>query len=111
MKHYFIIHALGRTENDYWYKFVKRTVESKGAKCYVPTLPQIENMSYTLWAEAFKPYKKYINENSVFIGHSTGSIFIIKYLLNTHSAEGMKFWENTPKTWSFPFGNLLSKAI
>lgn len=42
---------------------------------------------------------------------SSNQLVIIKYLLNTHSAGGMKFWENTPKMWSLPFGNLWSKAI
>lgn len=36
---------------------------------------------------------------------------IIKYFLNTHSTGGMKFWENTPKTWFLLFENLWSKAI
>lgn len=81
MKSYFVIHALGRTENDYWYKFIKRTVGNKGYKCFVPTMPPIEEMSYESWAKCFDKYKKFINEESVFIGHSTGAIFIVRYLM------------------------------
>ena len=81
MKNYFVIHALGRTENDYWYNFIKQNVENKGFKCFVPTLPPIEEMSYESWAKSFDKYKKFINEESVFVGHSTGSIFIVKYLI------------------------------
>ena len=82
MKNYFIIHALGRTSSDYWYEFIKRKVESNGYKCFVPTLPEIEKMSYDSWKKVFDKYKKFINEDSVFIGHSTGSIFSVKYLMD-----------------------------
>ena len=30
MKNYFIVHALGRTGNEYWYNFIKPTVENAG---------------------------------------------------------------------------------
>ena len=81
MKNYFVIHGLGRTAQDYWYKFIQKTVEEKGFNCYVPTLPPIEEMSYSSWKKAFEPYKQYINEDSVFVGHSIGSVFIVKYLM------------------------------
>ncbi len=84
MKNYFIIHALGRDADYCWYRFVEQKVNEKGFKCYVPTLPPIEKMSYNSWAKAFDKYKKYINKNSVFIGHSTGSIFSVKYLMNNN---------------------------
>lgn len=84
MKNYFVIHALGRTENDYWYNFIKQNVENKGFKCFVPTLPPIEEMSYESWAKSFDKYKIFINEESVFVGHSTGSIFIVKYLMENN---------------------------
>ena len=81
MKNYFVIHALGNTADDYWYGYIKKTVESREGACYTPTLPPIENMSYSSWAKEFDKYKMYINEDSVMIGHSTGSIFIVKYLM------------------------------
>lgn len=62
----------------------KILLKSGGGICYTPTLPPIEKMSYSSWAKAFEPYKKYINEDSVFIGHSTGSIFIVRYLMDNH---------------------------
>ena len=84
MKNFFVIHALGNTADDYWYKFIKNYVEKQGYKCYTPTLPPIEKMSYTSWAQAFEPYKQYINEDSVFIGHSTGSIFSVRFLMDNN---------------------------
>lgn len=84
MKNYFVIHALGNTADDYWYRFIEKVVKEKGFDCYVPTLPPLEKMSYNSWAKAFDKYKKYINEESVFIGHSTGSIFSVKYLMKNN---------------------------
>ena len=84
MKNYFIIHALGNTSKDHWYQFVKNQIEKKGFKVYSPTLPPIERMSYNSWSKAFNKYKKFINEESVFIGHSSGSIFSVKYLMTNN---------------------------
>ncbi len=84
MKNYFIIHALGNTANDYWYPFVKQQIENGGAECFAPTLPPVENMSYSTWAKAFEPYKKHINKDSVFVCHSTGSIFAVHYLMENN---------------------------
>lgn len=84
MKNFFVIHALGNCGQDYWYEYIKTEVEKRGFECFVPTLPPIEKMSYQSWAESFSPYKKYINEDSVFIGHSTGSIFSVHYLMENN---------------------------
>ena len=84
MKNYFVIHALGNTADDYWYQYIKDFVVSRGGECYAPTLPPIEQMSYSSWAKAFEKYKQYINEESIFIGHSTGSIFSVKYLMENN---------------------------
>lgn len=67
MKNYFIIHALGNTANNHWYQVVKKAIEKNGAKCYVPTLPPIESMSYASWSKEFDKYKVII-ENA---GHFT----------------------------------------
>ena len=84
MKNYFVLHALGNTADDYWYKFIRSHVEKLGFNCYTPTLPEVENMSYQSWAKEFDKYKQFINEDSVFIGHSTGSIFSVRYLMDNN---------------------------
>ena len=84
MKNYFVIHALGNTANDHWYQYVKKHIENSGFNCIVPTLPPVEEMSYETWAKAFNKYKKFISEDSVFIGHSTGSIFSVRYLMDNN---------------------------
>ena len=81
MKNFFIVHALGKTGNDYWYPWLKNYIEKLGYKCYVPTLPGIEKMSYNTWEKEFAKVAKFLNKDSVVIGHSTGSIFLAHYLL------------------------------
>ena len=90
MKNYFVIHALGNTSKDYWYQFIKRYVNKLGYDCYTPDLPPLENMSYETWSKEFDKYAKYINKDSVFVCHSTGSIFIVKYLME-HNLKVNKF--------------------
>lgn len=90
MKNYFIIHALGNTANDYWYPWVKKQVEDKGFECITPTLPPLKKMSYSSWEEEFNKYKHKINKETVFVGHSTGSVFLVHYLMK-HNLHISKF--------------------
>jgi len=84
MKNYFIIHALGNDSNSHWYQIVKKQIEKSGSKCYTPTLPPIEQMSYNSWSKEFDKYKHLLNSDSIVIGHSTGSIFLVKYLMTNN---------------------------
>ena len=90
MKNYVIIHALGRTGHDYWYPWLKKEIENKGYICFVPTMPGLENMSYATWEKEFEKIVSYINNESVVIGHSTGSIFLAHYLIK-HKLSVRKF--------------------
>lgn len=58
MKNYFIVHALDNVGNDYWYPWLKKQIEEKGSVCYLPTMPKIENTSYSSWAEEFDKIAK-----------------------------------------------------
>ena len=84
MKNYFVIPGLGRGPNDYWYRFVEKTVVDRGYKCYVPEFPPIEQTIYPNWKKAFDKYKKFINKDTVIVTHSIGSIFIVKYLMENN---------------------------
>ena len=81
MKNYFIVHALNNVGNDYWYPWLKKQIEEKGSVCYLPTMPKIENTSYSSWAEEFDKIAKNLNKDSIVIGHSTGSIFLAHYII------------------------------
>lgn len=78
---YIIIHALGNTAKEYWYPWLKSQIESRGSECFTPTMPGLENMSYSTWASELDKIKDKINDGTIVIGHSTGSVFLAHYLI------------------------------
>ncbi|MBO7526986.1 MAG: alpha/beta hydrolase [Clostridia bacterium] len=84
MKNCIIVHALGNTANEYWYPWLKKQIEGKGFICYTPTMPGLDNMSYRTWANEMDKIKSEMNEDTVVIGHSTGSIFLAHYLIENN---------------------------
>ncbi len=89
-KKLFYYSALGRHSGNCWYPWLKNHIETKGYSCYVPTLPDVSNMSYDSWEKKFKSYAKNLNSESVVIAHSIGSIFLVHYLVK-HKIKIQKF--------------------
>ncbi len=87
---YFIVHALGNNSTEYWYPFLKFEIEKMGSKCFTPNMPVLEQSSYETWEKEFDKLRAFINETSVVVGHSTGSIFLVHYLLK-HNIKVSKF--------------------
>ena len=81
MKNYILIHALGNTADEYWYPWLKAQISNLGFKCETPTMPSLDKTSYSSWKEIMKKYKHLLNEETVVIGHSTGSIFLAHYII------------------------------
>ena len=90
MKNYFVIHALGNTADDYWYRFVQKTVEAKGFKCYVPTLlPKF-------WSPNTGSFSvKYLMENNIKIKKFIGVVSFNKNNINSPHPD----WEIINKTF------------
>ena len=84
-KNYFIIHGFMGSNIENWFPWFKEKIDSDNCLCVIPQFPiQIEYHIYDEWKKLldvyYKEYKM-INEESVMIGHSTGSICILKYIL------------------------------
>jgi len=81
MKYIFINHGyMGNTEEN-WFPWFKKEVE-KNIKCIIPQYPIEKNKHfYDYWKDVLDTYYKYINNNTIFIGHSSGCAFTIKYLI------------------------------
>ncbi len=47
---------------------------------FVPEFPTPENQTLKNWEEVFKQYEWYINENSIFVGHSLWVPFLLSIL-------------------------------
>ncbi|MGD0576721.1 MAG: alpha/beta hydrolase [Candidatus Staskawiczbacteria bacterium] len=76
----FIFHGTRGSPEENWFPWLKAELEKSGCKVFTPRFPTPENQNLESWFEAFENYKKYINKNSIFIGHSIGCAFILDVL-------------------------------
>lgn len=81
---YFIIHGTFGNPKDHWFMWLKIEIEKMGLKCTVPQFKTEEHINnYEARKELLKKYidNDEINENTVFIGHSSGPIVVAKFLI------------------------------
>ncbi len=78
----FIIHGSYGNENENWFPWLKENLEKSGYTVFVPHFPTPDNQSLENWLEVFKEYTKYLDKDSVMIGHSLGVAFILNILEN-----------------------------
>ena len=82
MQNVFIFHGTEGYPEENWFPWLKSALEKKGCQVFVPQFPSppIVPASMIEWFEVFAHYKKYINKDTVFIGHSLGGLFLLKIL-------------------------------
>lgn len=80
----FIIHHARLGENLYWIPNLKNKLLTMGYNVIVPMFPDIYTQSFDTWKTVLDKYRDKINNNTIFIGYSTGAIFTIKYLLTNN---------------------------
>lgn len=85
MKYYYIIHGFMGSNIENWFPYFKEKVDSENSLCIIPQFPiSLKKHNYLEWTKIMDLYNyeyDMLNENSVLIGHSTGSIFALKYIL------------------------------
>ncbi len=85
MKNIFIIHGFMGSNIENWFPWFKQKVDSENTLCVIPQFPiEIEKQNYNEWKKMLDTYKDYgmINNETILIGHSTGSACSIKYILD-----------------------------
>ena len=82
MTNYFIIHGLAGKPFENWFPWLERKISEMNRQCIVPQFPTPLKQSYTNWERLLDYYKSlgFIDENTVFIAHSLGPVFIVKYV-------------------------------
>lgn len=80
MKTAFIFHGTGGYPEENWFPWLKEKFEEKGYQVFVPQFPTPEGQSIESWLKVLESYKQYITEDTIFVGHSLGGIFLLKYL-------------------------------
>lgn len=81
---YIIIHGTYGKVTDNWFLWLKQEIENLGHECLLPSF--ITDINIDNYHERRKILKDYydqglINENTVFIAHSSGPIAILKFLI------------------------------
>lgn len=83
MNNYFIIHGSYGNPYKNWVPWLKKQLSKRKLNCIVPSFPTPYKQDYESWSKILKAYLEigYITEDTTFITHSLGGIFIIKFIL------------------------------
>ena len=76
----FIIHGIYGSPEENWFPWLKDRLESLGCKVFVPEFPNPASPRLNEWLDFFDKYKKYLNEDSIVVGHSLGVAFLLRIL-------------------------------
>ncbi|MDD5416526.1 MAG: class I tRNA ligase family protein [Candidatus Aenigmarchaeota archaeon] len=81
-----IIHGCTSDKNDksynkHWMPWTKEQLEKVGIKTSIPLMPTPWKANYEAWKSEFE--QNHIDENSILIGHSCGTSFILRWLGET----------------------------
>lgn len=80
---YFLIHGSYGNPYKNWMPWLKSQLSKRKLNCIVPNFPSPEKQDYKCWSKVLEAYLEVgcITENTVFITHSLGGIFIVKFLI------------------------------
>lgn len=78
----FIIHGAYSNPNENWFPWLKNELEKLSIRVFVPKFPTPEKQDLNNWLKVFKKYIPYIDEETIFVGHSLGPVFIMNILEN-----------------------------
>ncbi|MBI2019782.1 serine hydrolase family protein [Candidatus Daviesbacteria bacterium] len=94
----FIFHGTEGYPEENWFPWLKQKLEEKGCKVFVPQFPSPPVIPAKIdeWFDVLKDYKKYINEDTILIGHSLGGIFTLRVLEQLKHPVKAAFFVGTP---------------
>lgn len=86
MNNYFLIHGSYGNPYKNWFPWLKNQLSKRRFNCIVPNFPSPVKQDYESWSKVLKAYLEigYITENTTFITHSLGGIFIAKFLIENN---------------------------
>ena len=70
-----------RTYDKHWIPWIKKELSSKGIKTETPLMPKPWKPDYNRFKCEFEKYK--VTEDTVLVGHSCGSAFLVRWLGET----------------------------
>ncbi len=84
MKTAFIIHGTKWMPQSNWFESLGNELMNKWYIVVIPCFPAPENQNLESWEEKFEEYKRYMNEETIFIAHSVGPSFVLRVLELSH---------------------------
>jgi hypothetical protein len=82
MANIFIIHGSFGHPCDNWIPWLKAELEKLGNRVFAPQFPTHENQTLDNWKNVFSEYEKYLDKDSIVVGHSLGPAFLLSVLEN-----------------------------
>ena len=83
MKNALILHGTGSDHSQNWFTWLKKELEGRGYKVWVPDLPHAEKPNIERYNKFIFSNKDWdFNEESIIIGHSSGAVEILGLLQN-----------------------------
>lgn len=98
MKTAIIIHGTEGYPEENWFPWLKGELEKIGYQVFVPQFPSppVVPSKISEWFMVFKDYKKYLNEDTLLIGHSLGGVFALRILEKLERPIKATFLVGTP---------------
>ena len=81
-KRVFIVHGWDGYPEEGWFPWLKKELEAKGFKVFVPQLPDAGNPRIQKWVPALTKAVGNPDQQTYFVGHSIGCQTILRYLEN-----------------------------
>lgn len=94
----FIFHGTEGYPEENWFPWLKKKLEAKGCKVFVPQFPSppVVPSKISEWFEVLKDYEGHINENTILIAHSLGGVFTLRVLEKLQHPVRAVFLVGTP---------------
>lgn len=98
MSNIFIFHGTEGYLEENWFPWLKHKLEKRGHTVFVPQFPSppIVPAKINEWFDVLKEYDRYIDEDTILIGHSLGGIFTLRVLEKLTHPVKASFFVGTP---------------
>ena len=80
MSDIFIFHGTYGNPNENWFPWLKKELTAQGHQVFTPRFPTPENQNLELWWKQFKTFVPFLDNDTIFIGHSVGAAFLLNVL-------------------------------
>lgn len=80
MANIFIFHGREGHPEANWFPWLRDELEGEGHSVFIPQFPGGEEQTLDGWIDVFKKYEEYLTDDTVFVGHSLGAVFVLSLL-------------------------------